>query len=116
MLVFMLPFSASRLKVPFLLFKPFFDFFDFVGVVDPNKLLLIPALLGLDLLLLAAAPGVGEGAAERLADGSASSPSSSSNGSRSVSFRTLDLSWVTTCFRFGSSFVMSALRLLKGRY
>lgn len=91
MLVFMLPFSASRLKGPLLLFNPFFDFFDFVGVVDPNKLLLIPELLGLDLWLLGAAPGVGEGAAERLAVCSASS-SSSSNGSRSVSFSTLDLS------------------------
>lgn len=93
MLVFMLPFSASRLKGPLLLFAPFFDFFDFVGVVeDENKLLLIPELLGLDLLLLAAVPGVGEGAAERLADCPASSSSSSSNGSRSVSFNTLDLS------------------------
>lgn len=92
MLIFMFPFSASRLKGP-LLFFAFFDFFDFVGVVeDANKLLLIPELLGLGLLLFAAAPGVGEGAAERLADCSASSSSSSSNGSRSVSFNTLDLS------------------------
>lgn len=89
MLVFMLPFSASRLKGPLLPFT-FFDFFDFVGVVeDENKLLLIPELLGLDLLLLAAVPGVGEGAAERPAT---SSSSSSSNGSCSVSFSTLDLS------------------------
>lgn len=93
MLVFMLPFSASRLKGPCLLFAPFFDFFDFVGVVeDENKLLLRPELLGLDFWLLAAASGVGEGAAERIADCSASSSSSSSNGSRSVSFRTFDLS------------------------